>query len=89
VKVLNCQARVIGYDVLKKNFAGRVCFRTDLDRQAIMPFGTPAQVREHVKEVFDHLGTPAGGLIACGEISPDTPLENIRAMYQAFLDYRP
>jgi uroporphyrinogen-III decarboxylase len=53
-----------------------------------MPFGTPAEVRAHVREVFAHLGTPAGGIIACGEISPDTPLENIRAMYQAFQDYR-
>jgi uroporphyrinogen-III decarboxylase len=88
VKVLNCQARVIGYEVLKKNFAGRVCFRTDLDRQQVMPFGTPAEVRAHVKDVIAHLGTPAGGLIACGEISPDTPLENIRAMYEAFRDYR-
>jgi uroporphyrinogen decarboxylase len=88
VKVLNCQASVIGYDVLKKNFAGKVCFRTDLDRQKVMPFGTPAQVRKHVRQVFDHLGTPRGGIIACGEIGPDTPLENIRAMYEAFLSYR-
>ena len=88
VKVLNCQARVIGYDVLKKNFAGKVCFRTDLDRQKVIPFGTPAEVRTHVREVFAHLGTPAGGIIACGEIGPDTPLQNIRAMYEAFQDYR-
>jgi uroporphyrinogen-III decarboxylase len=87
VKVLNCQARVIGYEVLQKRFAGKVCFRTDLDRQKVLPFGTPDEVRAHVKEVFDHLGTPAGGLIACGEIGPDTPLENIRAMYQAFMEY--
>jgi uroporphyrinogen decarboxylase len=33
VRVLNCQASVIGPDVLKKKFAGSVCFRTDLDRQ--------------------------------------------------------
>jgi len=88
VKVINCQASVIGYDVLKKNFAGKVCFRTDLDRQKVMPFGTPAQVREHVRQVFDQLGTPQGGIIACGEIGTDTPLENIRAMYEAFLSYR-
>ena len=88
VKVLNCQASVIGLDYLKKNFAGKVCFRTDLDRQRILSGGTPDEVREHVADMFDHLGTETGGVIGCGEISRDTPLANIRAMYEAFADYR-
>jgi uroporphyrinogen decarboxylase len=87
-RVINCQANVIGLDVLKKTCAGSVCFRTDLDRQRIVPFGTPAEVKRHVRDVFDHLGTSKGGIIACGEIGPDMPLENIRAMYEAFRDYR-
>jgi len=87
VDVLNCQATVVGLSVLKKEFAGNVCFRTDLDRQRIMPFGTPDDVRTHVFDLFDHLGTAHGGLIACGEIGPDIPLENIKAMYGAFADY--
>jgi len=29
-----------------------------------------------------------GGIIACGEISEDVPLANIRAMYEAFMEYR-
>lgn len=28
-----------------------------------------------------------GGLIACGEIGPDVPLDNIRAMYEDFREY--
>jgi hypothetical protein len=87
VSVVNCQANVIGLDVLKKKFAGSICFRTDLDRQKIVPFATPAEVKRHVKDVFDNLGTPKGGLIACGEIGPDTPLQNIAAMYEAFMEY--
>ena len=86
VKVLNCQATVIGLDVLKRKFRGSVCFRTDLDRQRIMPFGTPDEVRDHILDVFSHLGTERGGIIACGEIGPDTPLENIRAMYETFMN---
>ena len=84
VTVLNCQSNVIGLDVLKRKLAGAVCFRTDLDRQRIVPFGTPPEVKAHVVDVFDHLGTRSGGIIACGEIGPDTPLANIRAMYEAF-----
>jgi uroporphyrinogen decarboxylase len=86
-RVINCQANVIGLSKLGKGFAGSVCFRTDLDRQRIVPFGTPADVKRHVKDVFDHLGTPRGGIIACGEIAPDMPLANIRAMYEAFAEY--
>jgi uroporphyrinogen decarboxylase len=87
VKVLNCQAAVIGYDVLQREYSGKLCFRTDLDRQQVMPYGTPEQVRAHIRNVFDHLGTPHGGILACGEIGPDTPLENIRAMYETFMTY--
>ncbi len=85
MNVLNCQAAVIGLDVLKKKFNGTLCFRTDLDRQKIMPFGTPKEVREHIRDVFGHLGSAKGGVIACGEIGPDTPLENIQAMYETFM----
>jgi uroporphyrinogen decarboxylase len=86
-RVINCQANIIGLEKLKKRYAGQVCFRTDMDRQKVMPFAKPADVKRHVKDVFDHLGTPKGGIIACGEIAPDIPLENIRAMYEAFMQY--
>ncbi len=87
VKVLNCQSSVMDLNQLKKNFAGKVCFRTDLDRQRIIPFGAPQEVKNHILELFEHLGTKRGGIIACGEIGPDTPLENIRVMYETFMNY--
>jgi uroporphyrinogen decarboxylase len=88
VKVVNCQLAIMGLNEVKKKFAGKVCFRTDLDRQNIMPFGTPRDVREHINQVFDSVGSKKGGIIACGEIGPDIPLENIRAMYDVFMNYR-
>ena len=60
--------------------------RTDLDRQKIVPFGAGGCEATRAGDVFDHLGTAAGGLIACGEVGPELPLENIRAMYQAFIE---
>ena len=30
---------------------------------------------------------PKGGVVACGEVGPDVPLENIRAMYEAFREF--
>lgn len=86
VDVVNCQTSVIGLDWLAANVRGRVAFRTDIDRQHVMPFGSPMEVQEEVQRVFEACGTPDGGIIACGEVGPEVPLENIRAMYEAFAD---
>jgi hypothetical protein len=53
-----------------------------------MPFGRPEAVKRHVHELFEALGTPSGGIVACGEISYDVPLANIEAMYVAFLEFK-
>ncbi len=87
VDVLNCQASVMGVDNLKP-YAGRICFRTDIDRQQVLPFLSPVEVKRHIFELFTALGTPRGGIVACGEVIEDVPLENIRAMYEAFLEFR-
>lgn len=55
----------------------------DRVRAHVMPFGSPVEVEE-VQKTFEVCGTPDGGLIACGELGPDVPFENIGAMYQAF-----
>ena len=87
VDVLNCQASVMDMNKLKK-YAGEIAFRTDIDRQQVLPFVSPREVKEYVFRLFHNLGTPDGGIIACGEISEDVPLENIRAMYEAFTEFK-
>jgi uroporphyrinogen decarboxylase len=87
VDVLNCQSSVMDRAELRR-YAGQICFRTDIDRQRVLPFVPPQAVKAYVDELFHDLGTAAGGIIACGEISEDVPLENIRAMYEAFLDFK-
>lgn len=87
VDVLNCQVSVMDINELKK-YAGKIAFRTDIDRQKVLPFVSPQEVKDYVFRLFHHLGTPNGGIIACGEISEDVPLENIRAMYEAFTEFK-
>ena len=70
-----------------KTYAGQICFRTDIDRQKVLPYASPEEVKQYVWELFHDLGTPDGGIVACGEISEDVPLENIQAMYEAFLEF--
>jgi uroporphyrinogen decarboxylase len=86
VDVLNCQVAVVGHDWIARNLRGKVAFRTDIDRQRVLPFGSPSEVKEEVHRTFAACGTPEGGIIACGEIGPDVPLANVRAMYEAFLE---
>jgi uroporphyrinogen-III decarboxylase len=87
VTVINCQSSVVGLDWIATHVRGTVAFRTDIDRQRVLPFGSPSQVQEEVHRTFEACGTSAGGLVACGEIGPDVPLQNIRAMYAAFREY--
>ena len=87
VDVLNCQSSVMDRDELKA-YAGSICFRTDIDRQNILPYLSPPEIKAFIFELFHDLGTSDGGIVACGEISEDVPLENIRAMYEAFLEYQ-
>lgn len=87
VDVLNVQQHMIGLRRIADRFAGRVCFRTDLDRQYILPRGTPEEVRQHVRRTIEALGSPNGGVIGQGEIGPDVPLQNVRAMLQAFREF--
>jgi uroporphyrinogen decarboxylase len=86
IDVLNCQASVMDRDRLRA-YAGRLCFRTDIDRQHMLPYASPAEVKAYVNQLFHDLGTADGGIVACGEISEDVPLANIRAMYEAFLNF--
>ncbi|MGQ9790747.1 MAG: uroporphyrinogen decarboxylase family protein [Armatimonadota bacterium] len=87
VDVLNPQHALMPRDLLKEKLAGKVCVRSDIDRQYIIPFGTPEQVRQHVRETVELFGRFNGGLILHGEIGPEVPWENIVAMYEAFEEF--
>jgi uroporphyrinogen decarboxylase len=88
VDVLNIQHSVMPRQVLER-LRGKVCICSDPSRQQIMPFGTPAEVERHIREIVEVFHTPAGGLIQRGEVAPDWPLENVRAMYKVFAEFRP
>ncbi len=86
-QVINCQVPVVGHEWIARNVRGRVAIRTDIDRQRVMPFGSTSEVKEEVHRTFEACGSAKGGIIACGEVGPDVPLANIRAMYEAFREY--
>ena len=87
VDVINPQHHIMGNRTVAKLIEDKMCLRSDLDRQYIIPRGTSEEIVEHVKEIIALFGNRNGGLILHGEIGPEVPFENIKAMYHAFRKY--
>lgn len=84
----NMQVNCIGVDLIEKRLKGRMCIIADIDRQHILPIGTPAQVRDHIAEVVTRLGSPKGGLVMRIDVYPDVSLENIDALLAAVVEFK-
>lgn len=87
VTLLNPQHACMGTARVGEIAGGRVCIRTDIDRQWVIPFGTPEQIREAVREAVAAFGRFNGGVMLHGEVGQDVPLENIEALWSAFYEY--
>ncbi|MCC6124654.1 MAG: hypothetical protein IT426_06820 [Pirellulales bacterium] len=72
---------------LKRLFGDRLSFHGSISIQKTLPFGTPEDVRNEVRERMETLG-PGGGFIFCSahNIQADTPVENIEALFDAYRD---
>lgn len=82
VTILNPQDLVHGIENLKRTLKGKVCIDLDIDRQRILPFGSPKNVKNHVRNAVKALYSPKGGLMITVGIYPPTPLANIEALCQ-------
>jgi uroporphyrinogen decarboxylase len=68
---------------LKRDFGERIAFHGGLDTQSTLPFGSPPEVRAEVRHRVGTLGKGGGYIIAPSHnIQPDTPVENVLAMYE-------
>jgi uroporphyrinogen decarboxylase len=75
---------------LKDRFGDRLCFHGGIDIISTLPRGTAEDVRAEVRERMRVLGRN-GGYVLCSShhIQPDTPLENVLAMYELASRYFP
>ncbi len=88
VNILNPQFSCHDLDDLAQRSKGRFCISADIDRQVILPHGSPREVSAYVKHVIKIFGQDnEGGLFGRGELNMDVPLENAKAMFDAFVRY--
>ena len=68
---------------LKREFGGRIAFWGGVDSQRVLPHGTPEQVRQEARRMFDILG-PGGGYVMTSvhNIQPDVTPENVLALFE-------
>ena len=88
--VLNpIQAQAMDIDALAAQFGGRLCFYGGADVQHTLPHGTAADVEDEVRHLIHIFGRYSGGYIGSTShtILPDTPPENIVALFRAFRNY--
>jgi len=69
---------------LKREFGSRIAFMGGVDTQYLLPNGTPAEVRRATQRLIEGMASDGGGYIlaASHTISPETPDDNIFAMYE-------
>jgi uroporphyrinogen decarboxylase len=84
--VLNpVQANCPGMDIfeLKNEFGQQITFMGGLDTQYLLPQGTVSEVRQAVRKILDQVAYNGGYILAASHtIPPETPLENIFALYE-------
>ena len=84
VQVLNPQVGAMGRELVATLCAGRICIEGDIDRQQLLPHGTPEEVRAAVRADVAAFGRRDGGYIGRGEMAGDVPLANLEAMLDEF-----
>jgi len=88
--VLNpVQPQAMDVGRLAREFGGHVCFNGGVDVQGTLICGSPDDVKEEVHRLVDLFGRFDGGYIGgtSHSIMPETPLANVIALYEAFVEY--
>lgn len=86
--IVNHQDLCNGIDNLKRAYKGKVCIDLDIDRQSVVPFGTPAEIDDLIETEAGELGSPQGGLSFIAGIYPPTPPQNVEALCKALLNHK-
>ena len=84
VNAINSQLFTMPIEEIGQRFKGHITFWGEMDRQHILPFGTPDDVRAGVQRVKDALWDGHGGVIGQAEFNKGYSMENLRAFFEAW-----
>jgi uroporphyrinogen decarboxylase len=82
---LNCQLFTMDIESLGRQFAGKITFWGEIDRQVLLPSGTPADIDRAVRRVKDALWRDGGAIAQC-EFGPGGRPENVYQVYKTWED---
>ncbi|MDP6524303.1 MAG: uroporphyrinogen decarboxylase family protein [Kiritimatiellia bacterium] len=75
-------ARDMDLKTLKERYGNNVCWHGGIDVQHLLPHGTTEEIQQTVREAKNLFGNDGGIVLGPShEITPDTPVENILAVY--------
>jgi len=86
IDAINSQLFCMDVEELTKKYKGKITFWGEIDRQNTLPFGTPDDVRAAVHRVRAALDDGTGGVIAQCEWGKDNSSENIKTVFQTWLE---
>ncbi|MCK5737704.1 hypothetical protein KAH55_00920, partial [bacterium] len=83
------QPQAMDVSALARDYGGKVCFFGGVDVQGTLIHGSTDDVRNEVHRLVDTLGNYNGGYIGgtSHSVMPETPIINIVAMLETFLEY--
>lgn len=74
---------------LKKEYHGQIVLHGAVDVQGWLQRASSREIKEEIDHLVEEVGKDGGFIIApCHQIQPDTPLENVLAMYRALAGRR-
>jgi hypothetical protein len=87
---VQCSAACMDPRELKAQYGGRISFwGGGVDTQMTLPFGTPEQIRNEVRERIQVFGRGGGFIFnTTHNVQSNIPVENLVALYEALNDYR-
>jgi uroporphyrinogen-III decarboxylase len=87
---VQCSAKGMDARALKKNYGDKLVFwGGGVDTQKTLPFGTPQEVRDEVRERIE-VFAPGGGFVfsTIHNLQAKTPIANALAMFEVVKEYR-
>lgn len=85
--VVQTSAKDMELEKIYKKYGSSVCFHGGIDVQKLLVFGKPEDIKTEVKKIINLWGNSGGIILAPShEALPETPMENILAIYKTIKD---